>query len=594
MSARAKRLGKMFESCRIKHLAALLAIAAALFAFAEPSVAQPFNPVIVFGDSNVDSGYFKALSSPGGSATYNSLWPTAVADGAGAPTTNPGLVKSQVLASILGLTANPANTPSGTNYATSGAKNVTVNITQTGGFGAAIPTVTQIGNYLAANGGIANSRALYLIESGDNDATYAAGETGTGPFPSNPQAYMTQAAGQLAAAIQSLFNAGARSIIVSGLFYDFPSSDANLRALKLLYTQTLWGNLTSLGVPFFQADIDPLLSAIVSNPVLFGFTAVSSLSPACTKPAGITTAWALLCSSNPNAPSTYVSANAPQTNLWADDEHLATEGQKLFGGFFYNFVAPTVSPLVSAILPASRSAQPGGTVTAFATMINTGTSTATGCSIAPLINLPATFVYQTTNPATNALTGSPNTPVNIPAGAPQSFFIALTPSATFPPGSATFNFSCSNAPFAPFVLGLNTLLLSASSTPTPDVVALAATTQNDGIVHVTGAPMQGAFAVATVNLGSGDTITVSANTGNATLPLTITLCQTNPQSGQCLQTPGPSVATTINSNATPTFAIFVAASGTVAFNPVNNRVFVQFADSTNAVRGETSVAVETQ
>jgi hypothetical protein len=195
----------------------------------------------------------------------------------------------------------------------------------------------------------------------------------------------------------------------------------------------------------------------------------------------------LLCSSNPSAPSTYVSANAPQINLWADDEHLATEGQKLFGDFFYNFVAPTVSPLVSAALPASRSAQPGGTVTAFATIINTGTTTATGCSIAPLIdNLPASFVYQTTNPATNTLTGTRNTPVNIPANnGSQSFFFALTPSAAFPPGSVTLNFSCSNAPFAPVVLGLNTLLLSASSTPTPDVIALVATPQNDGIVHVT-------------------------------------------------------------------------------------------------------------
>jgi outer membrane lipase/esterase len=302
LPARIPRFWRRFGSFTIKYTTALCAIVAALLSFAQPSVAQPFNKVIVFGDSNVDSGYYKALSNPGGSATYNSLWPTAVADGAGAPTTNPGKVKSQVLASILGLTANPANTSNGTNYATSGAKNVTVNNAQTGGFTAAIPTVTQIANYLAANGGVANSRALYLIDSGDNDATYAAGETGAGPFPSNPQAYVTQAAGQLAAAIQSLFNAGARSIIVAGLNYDFPSSDANLRSLKLLYTQTLWSDLTSLGVPFFQADTDPLLSTIVSHPVLFGFTTVSSLDPACTTPTGITTAWASLCSSNPGAP----------------------------------------------------------------------------------------------------------------------------------------------------------------------------------------------------------------------------------------------------------------------------------------------------
>jgi hypothetical protein len=86
------------------------------------------------------------------------------------------------------------------------------------------------------------------------------------------------------------------------------------------------------------------------------------------------------------------------------------------------------------------------------------------------------------------------------------------------------------------VAGLDTLLLSASATPTPDVIALAATIQNDGIVHVTGTPLQGVFAVATDNLGSGDTITVATNTGTVTLPITVTVCQTNPTTGVCLQT----------------------------------------------------------
>jgi hypothetical protein len=112
-------------------------------------------------------------------------------------------------------------------------------------------------------------------------------------------------------------------------------------------------------------------------------------------------------------------------------------------------------------------------------------------------------------------------------------------------------------------------------------------------VHVTGAPSTGVFAVATVNLGSADTITAATNTGEATLPITVTICQTNPQTGVCLQTPGPTVKTTIAANATPTFGIFVSASAAVPFDPANNRIFVQFTDSTGAVRGETSVAVET-
>jgi hypothetical protein len=256
--------------------------------------------------------------------------------------------------------------------------------------------------------------------------------------------------------------------------------------------------------------------------------------------------------------------------------------------------------LLSAVLPESRSAQVNGTVTAFATIINTGSNTASSCSIAPASGLPVTFHYQTTNPATNAVTGTPDTPVDIPADASQSFVIALTPTAAIPPGDVGFNFSCTNTSPAAIVTGLNTLLFSASTTPTPDVVALAATLQNDGIVHVTGPPTSqggsptGVFAVATINLGSGDTITASTNTGEATLPITVTICQTNPTTGVCLQTPGPTAATMINANATPTFGIFVSASGTVPFDPANNRIFVQFTDSTGAVRGETSVAVETQ
>ena len=319
-----------------------LLILLALWAGYRPAVAQPFTQVIVFGDSNVDSGYYKALSSPGGSSTYNALWPSAVAHGAGAPTTNPDPGKAQMLAAYFGLTANPSNTASGTNYATSGAKNVTVNNSQTGGFGAAIPTVTQISNYLAANSGAADSQALYLIYSGDNDIKYALGQSGAGPYPPDPNAYMTTAADDLATAIQSLNTAGAKSIIVSGLAYDYPTGSANAteRALKLLYTNTLWNQLTTLSVPFHRGDIDSVRLAISANPSKYGFTSINTTTVACTQPSGVSTAWALLCSSDPAAPSTWVSPTAPQTDLFADDQHLATAGQRLMARYFRNLVLP--------------------------------------------------------------------------------------------------------------------------------------------------------------------------------------------------------------------------------------------------------------
>src|SRR5205085_3721468 len=100
--------------------------------------AQSFNQFVAFGDSNVDSGFYRALPNPGGGVNFNAAWPAAVAAGAGAPTSRPGLMSSEALAARFGLTAIPSNQPGGTNYATSGSKNVTVNDAQTGGFQHAI------------------------------------------------------------------------------------------------------------------------------------------------------------------------------------------------------------------------------------------------------------------------------------------------------------------------------------------------------------------------------------------------------------------------------------------------------------------------
>jgi hypothetical protein len=246
------------------------------------------------------------------------------------------------------------------------------------------------------------------------------------------------------------------------------------------------------------------------------------------------------------------------------------------------------------VLPSSRSVQVGKAATAFATIINAGTTVASSCAIVPVTMVPASFAFQTTNPATNALTGNVNTPVDIAAGALQSFVFAFTPTAPFNPTDVVLGFTSTNTDPAATISGVNTLLLSASATPVPDIVALAATASNDGILHIAGTTGSNAFAVATVNVGASGQITATANTGAATLPLAISICQTNASTGQCLGTPGSSVTTTIGANATPTFGIFATASGAVPFLPATNRIFVQFSDATGVVRGSTSVAVETQ
>jgi hypothetical protein len=255
---------------------------------------------------------------------------------------------------------------------------------------------------------------------------------------------------------------------------------------------------------------------------------------------------------------------------------------------------PGTGALVSAVLPLSRSVQIGTPATTFATIINAGAVPALGCSIVPAVNLPGNYVYQTTDPATNALTGSPDAPVPIAAGGSQSFVLAFTPTAAFAPLDVGFAFNCNSIGSAVSVTGLNTLLLSASATPVPDIIVESATPSGDGILDIPGPTESAAFATATFNFGSSAAITVTADTGSTTLPLALTLCQTNPGSGQCLATASPSVTTTINSNATPTFAIFATASGAIAFAPATSRIFVRFKDGGGAIRGSTSVAVRTQ
>lgn len=308
--------------------------------------AQSFNQFVGFGDSTIDSGFYRALSSPGGGGNFNAHWLDAVAHGAGKPTSSPGLMNSEALAASFGLTAIPSN-QGGTNYATSGAKNVTVNTAATGGFQAAIPTTVQISTYLAANGGRANSNALYLISSGGNDVAFAVGDQGTTP-PPDPTAYVIGAANDLAAAVAGLQAAGARYIVVPDLPFSFPSGggagNAAERQARLDYSLALWSGLAARGVNFIPADINAVRVAIAASPSTFGFEFIGNgaSQTACLKPADVNSAWSLLCSSDPNAPSTFRTPDADRTHLFADDSHLTTAGQKIFADYYYSLiVAPS-------------------------------------------------------------------------------------------------------------------------------------------------------------------------------------------------------------------------------------------------------------
>jgi outer membrane lipase/esterase len=96
---------------------------AASLAGSMPASAFTVDDVFVFGDSTVDTGWFRYKPLPS-NPTLNSLAAASLADGGRIPDTPYGIGAAQVLAAQFGLTANPADAPGGgTNYAASGAQN---------------------------------------------------------------------------------------------------------------------------------------------------------------------------------------------------------------------------------------------------------------------------------------------------------------------------------------------------------------------------------------------------------------------------------------------------------------------------------------
>jgi len=252
---------------------------------------------------------------------------------------------------------------------------------------------------------------------------------------------------------------------------------------------------------------------------------------------------------------------------------------------------------VSAVLPGSRSIGTNDVATAFATILNPSDQVAASCRIKPVTDVPAVFEYFQTDPATNAPIGEANPEIDIEANGFATLVFSFEPINSFMSTEIEFDFSCGNAESpAAEIVGVNTFELAALGDPGADVVAIVATAGNNGIADI---PLQsgiGAFAVATTNVGLTETIEVSADTGEARLPVNVLVCETNSSTGACLSPPEASTAIALEENATATFSIFAQlseAGAVVPFNPAENRIFVRFNSLSGDVRGSTSVAVRT-
>jgi len=253
--------------------------------------------------------------------------------------------------------------------------------------------------------------------------------------------------------------------------------------------------------------------------------------------------------------------------------------------------APQAS-LYAAVAPGSRSVQVGSPATVFGTVLNDSAGTAHGCRVAGPAGFPGSFSFQTTDPATNALTGTQGAAVDIGPGAAQTFLLALTPAAAVAPTTLAFTFDCANTAPAPVFAGVNTLDFSAETGPVPDPISIYSTLDGAGTVPLSSDPARpGFFTVASTNIGASATLTAVPVVG-AALPVTASVCETDPRSGVCLGLPGASASSFFARDLMRTFTVFLSGTGAaIPTDYVAGRVRLELRDAAGTVRGGTSVVV---
>jgi hypothetical protein len=259
--------------------------------------------------------------------------------------------------------------------------------------------------------------------------------------------------------------------------------------------------------------------------------------------------------------------------------------------------------LVAAVAPNSRSVQVPTTATAFATILNAGPGTAWNCMISrnEAQGLPIRLDYQTTDPNSNLLTGTANTPVDIPAPPlggvkSQTFVISLKPVTSFVSTDVQINYTCNGSDAVTTLVGINTLLLSASSDPVPDHITVGLTPSKDGVARIPGAGATGVFVIASTNIGISSATTARVRLSDpANMPISVLLCETTGQpNGSCKQPPASTVTRSIGGNENTTWTAFLQAQGPVTLDPAKYRVYFEFLDGGGVTRGSTSTAITTQ
>jgi phospholipase/lecithinase/hemolysin len=266
-----------------------LIVAGMLALLAAPGTAaaqSAFSGIVVFGTSLSDSGNAFALNGAAGTPhdfMMNPLLIPSAPYAKGGHHFSNGATWIEQYARIVGLAGSvrPALASSGsaTNFAVGAARayndGINFNLTR------------QVDTFLERSGGIAAPDALYVIEMGSNDVRdafqlYATGGNG-GPI-------VAQALGSIAANIQRLYLAGARSFLVwtvpnvaltPAIRSLPPAAQGLMSALTQAFNANLAGVLGQLssglpGVSFTRLDAYQLLGVIVADPATYHLTSVTT------------------------------------------------------------------------------------------------------------------------------------------------------------------------------------------------------------------------------------------------------------------------------------------------------------------------------
>ncbi len=288
--------------------------------------------VVSFGDSLSDVGTYAPLAS---------------AVGGGRFTTNPGQVWSQDVAQYYGNTLTAAYTI-----------DITHKLSAQGGYGYAeggstvetpanqydfltdvignieMPVNQQLQSYLSAHGSF-NSNQLVLVWAGANDVLRA----GSPPTGTTTVQTAASALGQL---VTQIVQAGATHVVVvnvpnvglSPKGLAAADGGANLTLLSQSFNNTLLSSLQANGVQnkVIWVDSYTWTTNLIANYKANGFVA-SNNAQAC-DPSKTPDDTSLLCS-----PATYVSSNADQTYMFADDLHPTTRMHTLFAQYVEQQIA---------------------------------------------------------------------------------------------------------------------------------------------------------------------------------------------------------------------------------------------------------------